>query len=161
MFRIHESELSTFSNSSEIYIDSKGTKVKYKLHFGQSMGSLFRATTRLESQDYTDVYNRLHGYWRSMRSQTALKIWSKRKTPVEPRSAKQQTETQIANSIGPTLHIDWVIGIWLRSHVHDWANVGVVLHSHAIFADVGPTLANDLLLQRIMKVIFFHRNNIC
>ena len=66
--------------------------------------------------------------------------------------------TQIANIIGPTLHIDWVIGIWLRSHVHDWANVGVVVHSHAIFADVGPTLANDLLLQRIMKVIFFHRN---
>ena len=65
---------------------------------------------------------------------------------------------QIANIIGPTLHIDWVIGIWLRSHVHDWANVGVVVHSHAIFADVGPTLAKDLLLQRIMKVIFFHRN---
>ena len=65
--------------------------------------------------------------------------------------------TQIANIIGPTLHIDWVIGIWLRSHVHDWANVGVVVHSHAIFADVGPTLANDLLLQRIMRVIFFHR----
>ena len=66
--------------------------------------------------------------------------------------------TQIANIIGPTLHIDWVIGIWLRSHVHDWANVGVIVHSHAIFADVGPTLANDLLLQRIMKVTFFHRN---
>ena len=66
--------------------------------------------------------------------------------------------TQIANIIGPTLHIDWVIGIWLRSHVHDWANVGVVVHSHAIFADVGPTLGKDLLLQRIMKVIFFHRN---
>ena len=66
--------------------------------------------------------------------------------------------TQIANIIGPTLHIDWVIGIWLRSHVHDWANVGVVVHSHAIFADVGPTLAKGLLLQRIMKVIFFHRN---
>ena len=66
--------------------------------------------------------------------------------------------TQIANIIGPTLHIDWVIGIRLRSHVHDWANVGVVVHSHAIFADVGPTLAKDLLLQRIMKVIFFHRN---
>ena len=99
MFRIHESELSTFSNSSEIYIDSKGTKVKYKLHYGQSMGSLFRATTRLESQDYTDVYNRLHGYWRSMRSQTALKIWSKRKTPVEPRSAKQQTENSGPNQL--------------------------------------------------------------
>ena len=66
--------------------------------------------------------------------------------------------TQIANIIGPTLHIDWVIGVWLRSHVHDWANVGVVVHLHAIFADVGPILANDLLLQRIMKVIFFHRN---
>ena len=66
--------------------------------------------------------------------------------------------TQIANIIGPTLHIDWVIGVWLRSHVHDWVNVGVVVHSHAIFADVGPILANDLLLQRIMKVIFFHRN---
>ena len=66
--------------------------------------------------------------------------------------------SQIANIIGPTLHIDWVIGVWLRSHVHDWANVGVVVHSHAIFADVGPILANDLLLQRIMKVIFFHRN---
>ena len=46
----------------------------------------------------------------------------------------------------------------MRSHVHDWANVGAVVHSHAIFADVGPTLANDLLVQRIMKVIFFHRN---
>ena len=66
--------------------------------------------------------------------------------------------SQIANIIGPTLHIDWVIGVWLRSHVHDWANVGVVVHSHAIFADIGPILANDLLLQRIMKVIFFHRN---
>ena len=60
-------------------------------------------------------------------------------------------QSQIANIIGPTLHIDWVIGIWLRSHVHDWANVGVVVHSHAIFADVGPTLAKDLLLQRIMN----------
>ena len=67
------------------------------------------------------------------------------------------TPTQIAKIIGPTLHIDWVIGIWLRSHVHDWANVGVVVHSHAIFADVGPTLANDLLQQRIMRVIFSHR----
>ena len=66
--------------------------------------------------------------------------------------------SQIANIIGPTLHIDWVIGVWLRSHVHDWANVGVVVHLHAIFADVGPILANDLLLQRVMKVIFFHRN---
>ena len=66
--------------------------------------------------------------------------------------------TQIANIIGPTLHIDWVIGVWLRSHVHDWANVGVVVHLHAKFADVGPILANDLLLQRIRKVIFFHRN---
>ena len=76
-----------------------------------------------------------------------------------PYSATQtQQTTQIANIIGPTLHIDWVIGIWLRSHVHDWANVGVVVHSRAIFADVGPILANDLLLQRIMKVIFFHRN---
>ena len=55
-------------------------------------------------------------------------------------------------------YIDWVIGVWLRSHVHDWANVGVVVHLHAIFADVGPILANDLLLQRIRKVIFFHRN---
>ena len=63
--------------------------------------------------------------------------------------------SQIANIIGPTLHIDWVIGVWLRLHVHDWANVGIVVHSHAIFADVGPILANDLLLQRIMKVIFF------
>ena len=62
---------------------------------------------------------------------------------------------QIANIIGPTLHIDWVIGVWLRLHVHDWANVGIVVHSHAIFANVGPILANDLLLQRIMKVIFF------
>ena len=73
--------------------------------------------------------------------------------------------TQIANIIGPTLHIDWVIGIWLRSHVHDWANVGVVVHSHVIFADVGPTLANDMLLQRIMKVLFFSQKqewpNIC
>ena len=67
-------------------------------------------------------------------------------------------QTQIANIIGPTLHTDWVIGVWLRSHVHDWANVGVVVHSHAKFADVGPILANDLLLQWIMKVIFFHRN---
>ena len=69
-------------------------------------------------------------------------------------------QSQIANIIGPTLHIDWVIGVWLRSHVHDWANVGVVVHLHAIFADVGPILANDLLLQRIMKVIFFHRNKL-
>ena len=69
-----------------------------------------------------------------------------------------EVNSQIANIIGPTLHIDWVIGVWLRSHVHDWANVGVVVHSHAIFVDVGPILANDLLLQRIMKVIFFHRN---
>ena len=66
--------------------------------------------------------------------------------------------TQIANIIGPTLHIDWVIGVWLRSHVHDWTNVGAVVHLHAIFADVGPILANDLLLQRIIKEIFFHRN---
>ena len=66
--------------------------------------------------------------------------------------------SQTANIIGPTLHIDWVIGVWLRSNVHAWANVGVVVHLHAIFADVGPTLANDLLLQRIMKMIFFHRN---
>ena len=58
--------------------------------------------------------------------------------------------SQIANIIGPTLHIDWVIGVWLRSHVHDWANVGVVVHLHAIFADVGPILANDLLLQPII-----------
>ena len=56
------------------------------------------------------------------------------------------------------MHIDSVIGVWLRSHVHDWANVGVVVHSHALFADVGPILANDLLLQRIMKAIFFDRN---
>ena len=41
--------------------------------------------------------------------------------------------------------------------MHDWANVGVVVHSHAIFADIGPILANDLLLQRIMKVIFFEK----
>ena len=68
------------------------------------------------------------------------------------------TDPQIANIIGPTLHIDWVIGIWLRSHVHDWANVGVGLHSQTIFADVGPTLANYLLLQRVIRVIFFHRN---
>ena len=37
-----------------------------------------------------------------------------------------QLSAQIANIIGPTLHIDWVIGVWLRSHVHDWANVGVI-----------------------------------
>ena len=72
--------------------------------------------------------------------------------------AQRVIPSQIANIIGPTLHIDWVIGVWLRSHVHDWANVGVVVHSHAIFADIGPILANDLLLQRIMKVVFFHRN---
>ena len=71
------------------------------------------------------------------------------------RRARGLGSTQIANIIGPTLHIDWVIGVWLRLHVHDWANVGIVVHSHAIFADVGPILANDLLLQRIMKVIFF------
>ena len=77
------------------------------------------------------------------------------------KDAGKGKRTQIANIIGPTLHIDWVIGVWLRSHVHDWANVGVVVHLHAIFADVGPILANDLLLQRIMKVIFFHRNKSC
>ena len=69
-----------------------------------------------------------------------------------------QSATQIANIIGSTLHIDWVIGVWLRSHVHDWANVGVIVHSHAIFADAGPIMANDLILQRIIKVIFFQRN---
>ena len=71
---------------------------------------------------------------------------------------------QIAYIIGPTLHIDWVIGIWLRSHVHDWANVGVVVHSHAIFADVGPTLAKYLLLQRIMNDFLSQKQvwpNIC
>ena len=76
----------------------------------------------------------------------------------------QSEISQIANIIGPTLHIDWVIGIWLRSHVHDWANVGVVVHSHAIFADVGPTLAKDLLLQRIMNDFLSQKQvwpNIC
>ena len=54
--------------------------------------------------------------------------------------------SQIAKFIGPTLYIDWVIGIWLRSHVHDhdWANVGEVVDLHAIFADVGTMLANKL-----------------